>query len=92
MVAAALPAGVALAAGTRLIWRELGPLAHAARRAAAVSAAWQPGAGRGGLAVRWRLRLALVYGAAAAAWVAWGAALLLISSDSLRAALTDGLR
>ncbi|HEY8425380.1 MAG TPA: hypothetical protein VIK73_05115 [Limnochordales bacterium] len=85
-----LPVALALAMGARLIWSELGPLVESARRAQTACAAWTDPALQG-LARRWRGRLALLYGLAAGACVAWAVVLLLTASQEVRAALISAL-
>ena len=91
-LASVLPMMLAFAAGVGLVWAELYPLAGAARRALVASSAWAWETSAGHPARRWRLRLALLYGAGAGVSVAWGALLFLTGSAAARAALLSSLR
>ena len=87
-----LPMSLAFAAGLRLLWAEVRPLAAAARRALVASSAWGLGAAAAHPRRRWRMRLALLYGAGVGASVAWGALLLSTGSAAARAAFLSVLR
>lgn len=91
-LASVLPVVLAFAVGLHLVWAEVRPLVDAARRALVASSAWGMGAAMAGLGRRWRIRLALLYGAGVGASVAWGAWLLLTSSTAARATLLSVLR